>query len=260
MFRCLNRASFPVCPSVQSRRTADVWLGPSPRRLASGSAQKHQRPGSPGSCSWRVGSLPLVKVTLYFHLFFMIMIPFVWTLLLYCTNFQFCHINSCRRRLLPSTATVLWTCFQIQPQSEKSSGNLMISLSGVSKISPGSSEPLTRPSLSYYRPRRTGLAGHAAIVGLEPEVKGAKEPRDRWWTALWPVVWSETGCWRMICSSSCRGSGLKIGSMAAAVRGASMRSSRVKRKGEARRTNEEPVWSTVLGSYLMNFTKKTATW
>ncbi len=62
----LNAVSLSVCPSVQSWRTPDVCLGLSPCQLASGSAQKHQRPGSPGGRSWCVRSLPLVEVKLCF--------------------------------------------------------------------------------------------------------------------------------------------------------------------------------------------------
>lgn len=65
---CTDSNSVPlsVCPSVQSRRTSDIWLGLSPCQLASGSTQKHKRPGSLGGCSWCVRSLPLVKVITLF--------------------------------------------------------------------------------------------------------------------------------------------------------------------------------------------------
>lgn len=53
----------PVCKAVQSRWTLDLQLGLSPHQLASGCTQEHQGPGSPGGCSWRVGSVPLVEVT-----------------------------------------------------------------------------------------------------------------------------------------------------------------------------------------------------
>lgn len=170
---------------------------------------------------------------------------FVWTLLC-CRNFQFCHINPLYLCLRASAATVSWTCFQILPQLEKSSGNLMISSSRVCEISPGSSEPLTQQSLTHCRRRATGMARQegelaAHIFWLEAEVKGDREPQDRWWTALWLVVWWETGCWRPICSSSCRGNGLKIRSKTTAVRGHLIWSIRVITKGKGkRRRNEEP--------------------
>lgn len=62
MLAALSCLFFPVCASVQSRRAPDLRLGVSARQLASGSSQKHQRPGSPGICSRCVGSLPLVEV------------------------------------------------------------------------------------------------------------------------------------------------------------------------------------------------------
>lgn len=143
-----------------------------------------------------------------------------------------------------SVATDSWTCFQTRLWFEKSSRNLMTSSNRASEISRVSSEPMTQPSLTPYRYGAAGVSLVELVAVINWPAARDKEAQERWWTALWLVALWETGYWLLICSDSCRGSGLKIKSRNPPIRVhwiQNITTITTKEKGEGRR-NEGENW------------------